>query len=123
MKKYIQKIVIALGMVALPVFTFAGQAGGGYSTIGDALRTITTDIFEKGLIPLLLAIGLVVFLWGVVKYVTAGADESKAKEGRNLMIYGIIALFVMVSVWGLVNVLTQTLQLENKAPAVPQLSK
>jgi hypothetical protein len=51
---------------------------------------------------IIIAIGLITFLWGVVQYITAGSDEAKRGEARNMMIYGIIALFVMVSVWGLV---------------------
>jgi hypothetical protein len=51
---------------------------------------------------IVIAIGLITFLWGVVQYITAGADEEKRGAARNMMIYGIIGLFVMVSVWGLV---------------------
>ena len=32
-------------------------------------------------------------------------DEDKQKEARGVMLYGVIVLFVMVAVWGLVNVL------------------
>lgn len=51
---------------------------------------------------IIIAIGLITFLWGVVQYITAGADEEKRVAARNMMLYGIIALFVMVAVWGLV---------------------
>ncbi len=54
------------------------------------------------LVTIVIAIGLLTFLWGVVGYITAGADEEKRGQARNLMIYGIIGLFVMVAVWGLV---------------------
>ncbi len=111
--------MIAGSVLLVPALTFAAN---DYSTVGKALRSITDDIFQP-LIGLIIACGLVVFLWGVVKYVTAGADESKAKEGRNLMVYGIIALTVMVSVWGLVKVLTQTFNLEHNAPEIPKLGK
>ncbi len=54
---------------------------------------------------LVIGIGLVVFLWGVVRYITAGPDETKRTEARNLMVWGIIGLFVMVGVWGLVSLI------------------
>ena len=47
-------------------------------------------------------------MWGVLRYVTAGESEDKMKEGKNMMIYGIIALFVMISVFGLVRILLNT---------------
>jgi hypothetical protein len=63
----------------------------------------------KLLVPLIIGLAMVLFLFGIVRYITAGQDENRMKEGRNLMIYGIIALFVMVSVWGLVAILTSTI--------------
>lgn len=56
-------------------------------------------------LPLLFILATIVFLWGVILYITAGGDEEKRKEGRNYIIYGLIGLFVMVAVWGIVNVL------------------
>lgn len=68
------------------------------------------------LIPVAFALALLWFLFGVAKYVTQGGDEEKRKEARNTMIYGIIALFVMSAVWGLVGVLTDTTGLRNNTP-------
>ena len=73
----------------------------------------------KSLIPLIVSLGLVVFLFGLVRYITAGQSEDRMKEGRNLMIYGLIALFVMVSVWGLVGVLVSTIF--GSSLSIPQL--
>ncbi len=58
------------------------------------------------LIPLIIGVALVVFLYGIVRYVLgSGDDKSSAK---SIMLWGIIALFVMVSVWGLVGILQST---------------
>ncbi len=54
------------------------------------------------------ALALLVFFWGLVKYI-AKADDEKAKEsGKNIMIWGVVALFVMFSVFGLVNFLQES---------------
>lgn len=60
------------------------------------------------LIVLVSSLALLYFLWGVSKYIIHGGNEEKRAEGYQMMIYGIIALFVMVSVWGLVGVLANT---------------
>jgi len=92
-----------------------------------ALAATVTTLVEKIMsilnvvIPLLIALAVVIFLWGVVQYITAGGDEEKRKEARNTMIWGIVGLFVMVAVWGLVNVLVSTFGLETTVPQVPGL--
>jgi hypothetical protein len=74
----------------------------------------------RGLIPIVIGLAVLFFLWGVLKYVVSKDDEAQ-KEARGVMLYGIIALFVMVSVWGLVNILGDTLRLNPNTPPAPQI--
>ena len=62
----------------------------------------------NGLFPILIAFAVVIFLWGVLKYIRSSDNPDQRTEGRELMVYGIIAIFVMVSLWGLVNVIVST---------------
>ena len=64
--------------------------------------------FIAYLIPLLIALGLLVFLWGMAKFILHAEDEGKREEGRQLMMWGVIGLFVMVSFWGLTKILIGT---------------
>ena len=85
----------------LPLFAFAqnpGQVGNIVTNIQGILNNI---------IPVLLIIGTIVFLWGVISFVTASGDEEKRADARQIMIYGLVALFVMVAVWGIVRVFVQ----------------
>jgi hypothetical protein len=59
------------------------------------------------LVAVIVGIALLVFLWGVMRYVIASDVKSKA-DGRNFIIWGIIGLAVMLSVWGLVNFVKNT---------------
>lgn len=77
-----------------------------FTSLDASLASITT--FIDRLIPIIISIALVLFLIGIVQYVTAGGDEEKRTAARGMIIFGIIALFVMVSVWGFVNVLVRT---------------
>lgn len=87
--------------LATPFFAFAQtQVSGRLGTIIENIKALLNQI-----IPILLIIGTIVFLWGVIMFLTAGADEEKRAGARSLMIYGLIGLFVMVAVWGIVNVL------------------
>ena len=77
-----------------------------FTSIFSSLDTVTGLI--NRLIPLIISIALVLFLIGIVQFVTAGGDEEKRAAARGMIIFGIIALFVMVSVWGFVNILAKT---------------
>jgi hypothetical protein len=59
------------------------------------------------IIPIIIGLGLIAFLWGVLKY-GISSKPSEKQDSVYVMVYGIIALFVMVSIWGLVNVLGWT---------------
>jgi multisubunit Na+/H+ antiporter MnhB subunit len=59
------------------------------------------------IIPLLITFAVAVFIYGVITYVM-GKDDGTKEKGRNMMISGIIGLFVIVAMWGLVDVLSNT---------------
>ena len=61
---------------------------------------------------LLFAFAVIFFLYGIVKYISSNDDEENRKKSKNIMIYGIIGLFVMVSFWGIVNILINTFELD-----------
>lgn len=62
------------------------------------------------LIPMLVGTALLVFFWGLAKFIfRVGGDEKAVTDGKKLMIWGIIALFVMVSVWGIVSFMQRSL--------------
>ena len=61
----------------------------------------------NSVVPLLLALGVVMFTWGVVQYVISDEEEAKSK-GRDRIIYGVIGLAVILGIWGLVNLVVNT---------------
>jgi Type IV secretion system pilin len=89
------------------------------SNIGDLICKLN-DILSA-IIPFLILLGVVYFVWGVVQYVI-GDDEEAKKKGKDRMIYGIIGLVVIVSLWGLVAIVTNTFKLNNTTPIVTNLT-
>src|SRR3989344_3749431 len=60
--------------------------------------------FIAYLIPLLIAIGLLVFFWGLAKFIHHAEEEDKG-EDKKKMLWGIITLAVMFGIWGKVRLL------------------
>ena len=77
-----------------------------------------TCIIGKSVIPLIFSLAVAMFVWVVVQFVINSNEEVKKEKGRQFMVWGIIALAVMVSVWGLVRVLGNTFGIEYAIPQV-----
>ncbi len=58
-------------------------------------------------VPIVMGLAVLYFLWGAKKYITSKDGESQT-EARGMIVHGIIILFVMVSIWGLVNIIVVT---------------
>jgi len=76
-------------------------------------------LLYKSVVPFLFALATVGFIWGVMQYYLNPDNEEKRKKGKNFIIGGLIALFVMVSIWGLVGILTGTFNFPNTIPQLP----
>lgn len=88
-----------MAALALPGIAFA-QGATGFTGIKGYLVSIV-DIVQM-LIYIAGTLALLLFFWGLAKFIK-NADSDKARaEGRQLMIWGIIALFVLVTVGGLI---------------------
>lgn len=100
------KKLIPFGILAMfPIVAMA--QGTNLTNIVDTIGNLIAQIT-----PIIVGLALLYFFWGLAKYVLSAGDEEKKTEGRNIMIWGIIALFVMVSVWGLVQVVASTLNVD-----------
>lgn len=55
------------------------------------------------IIGLMFAFALVYFIWGVISFIHHSADPSKRKEGLDHIIWGLVGVFIMVSVYGLIR--------------------
>jgi hypothetical protein len=93
------------------------------TTVPQYLDSIK-DFIVGGLVPLVFAVAFVTFIWGIFLYfIAGGANEEKRDQGKQLAIWGIVAFFVMISVWGIVNVLVGTFGFGNKnAPNLPSFN-
>ncbi|HUQ30216.1 MAG TPA: hypothetical protein VM103_01710 [Candidatus Paceibacterota bacterium] len=109
-------------------FAIAPAAVHAAGTGGLALYLFSLQIVElinHVFVPFIYTIGFVIFVWGCFKYFIYGADsEEERKKGRDLVVWTLVGFFLMTSLWGLVNILTGTLNFGifgNTTPPVPTL--
>lgn len=110
MKKALALSSVTLAAFALPLISLA--AINNVSDVGSFIINTINNVF----VPVLFAIAFIVFIWGAFNAFILGANSDDVKEkGKNLMLWGLIGFFVMVSVWGLVNILTGTVTFGNNS--------
>lgn len=94
-----------------PLLAFAAMSGPNTDVIKPYSDAIVSTI-NFLLVPVLMAIAFIVFLWGVYKYFILGAaDEKSRADGRQFVLWGVIGFVVLLAVWGLVNLVAGTLGL------------
>ncbi len=112
-----KKFAYAASAFLVPLF--AGAQGADVNDLEDVGKLII-NLINGVAVPVVFALAFIVFIWGVFQYfVQGGQDEEKREAGKNLMLYGLIGFFIMVSVWGLVNILVGTVDLNDKAIDYP----
>ena len=81
-------------------------------TIVQGYSTSITSLINGILVPLLISVAFIVFLWGVYRYFILGADnETERETGKQFVLWGIIGFVVILSVWGIVGIVGGTLGL------------
>jgi hypothetical protein len=106
----IGSLLLAFGVIALPALASA-------QSLLNTLAFFNTLL--NGAIGLLITLAIIAFFWGLVQYLFKGGAEGKS-EGLKIMLYGVITIFVMVSIWGLVRLLQSTFQVTSTTPVIPQ---
>lgn len=102
------KSLILVALLALPLLASAQSAQSILQTVGTILGYV---------VPLIMTLALIYFFWGLAKYILGAGDEEAQKGARSMMIYGVIILFVMAAVWGLVRVIGNTFGISTTNPA------
>jgi FtsH-binding integral membrane protein len=94
-----KKIYPALVLITLPFFASAQL------TQTKTILENSYSIVRDTLIPLVFTLALLFFFWGVAKYIWS---EGQGKDdGRKIMIWGVIGLFVMSCIWGIIYFIGQ----------------
>ena len=114
------KNILRIGIAgALSFAPFAAFALGTGTQVNNILGTFNTLIGTAT--PIVVALALLGFFWGLAIYIFNAGDEKKKSEGRNIMIWGVLALFVMLSVFGIIGVLQSTFGVQNTNIDIPSV--
>ena len=101
--------ILGTALLALPALA-------GAATLLDTLALANT--FLNALIGLFITLAIVVFFWGLIRYILAAGEDKK--NALQIMFYGVITIFVMVSIWGIIRLLQSTFKVTSTDPVIPK---
>ena len=92
--KYTKNTLLAFAST-FPITAFAALDGvkGLLTAFGGLLKPI---------IPILLGLSLIYFFWGIGQFILHAGDQKTREEGKQRIIWGVIALFVFISIYGII---------------------
>jgi len=106
-----KKFIIA-GLAMMPMLASAQELSNVSTLLNSIGRLINAAL------PIVLGLALLGFFWGLALFIFNANNEEKQKEGKSIMIYGVVALFVMVAVWGLVRFIGTALNIDTTGGTV-----
>lgn len=101
-------LVSTLSALFFPVIAFA-------AVTLRTLMQVAANYLNLAL-ELLMGFAVLIFIWNVFQYFIRTADSKNKSEASMYVLWSIIGFFVILSFWGLVNVLKNTISLDNGAP-------
>lgn len=90
------------------------------------IPTLLSRIYRLILNPLILllfAVATVIFLWGLMEFLSNSESEEVRTKGRQHMLWGVIGMFIMISVFGIMNLLINTFGLTNGSGEIITIPK
>jgi uncharacterized membrane protein YidH (DUF202 family) len=106
--KQIKKIAaLSTALLALPLVSFAqfDPEGGAFGALLNNILIFSNNV----LIPFIIGIGFLVFVFGMFQFfIAGGANDEKKEQGKSLMIYATLGFVLIIVFWGIINLLTSS---------------
>lgn len=128
-----KKLIIG-STIATTIIGYAQMAFAVVGTLGEPVNIAQKynefDSFGLGgfitqvnrvvnyIIPFLVGLAVLVVIYGVFSFISNAADEEARASAKQFIIWGVIGIFIMLSVWGLVSILENTLTFQKDAAGI-----
>ncbi len=98
----------------------SASGNGQITTFGGLINRLNQIL--NTIVPFIVGLAVFIIIWGIFTYITHAEEEEKRQEAKQFVLWGVIGVFLMLSVWGFVNILVNSFSLKKDIPAsVPGL--
>ncbi len=81
------------------------------TVVGASIIDKIVEIIINPLLVLIFAAGLVVFMWGLLQFMKNVDNEGERSTGKSHMLWGLVGMFIMVAVQGIIGLVVDTLDI------------
>ncbi len=99
-----------MNLKTIKTFFLVAVACMPYVIFANDLRGLSANLVKiiNSAITLIMGIAFVAFMIGLVRFIGTSGDDKSRSDGKQLMVWGIIILFVMTGVWGIITIMQIT---------------
>jgi hypothetical protein len=115
-----KKSLFVFGSFLAPVFAFAQTNNAATKDVGGFVGLF--GIIISSLIPIASMLAILFFFYGLALYILKAGDPDSAAEGKSIMIWGIIALFIMVSIYGIIGFIQRSSGTDQAGTDIPVMT-
>jgi len=108
-----KKLLIAVSVTLAPAIALAQTQLSTLNNVNDVGKRLTQ--IGNLVIELLIAFAVIWIIISIIRFIMASGEERAAH--RSSILWGIVGLAVILSIWGLVAILTNTFSVST--PSVP----
>lgn len=112
MKNYLVKAVVSGVIFLVPASIASAAVGQAFRNL-DSIVSTMTGIVQLAL-PIVFSLAVLAFFWGIMMYVFSQSTDSK-KEGKGIMLWSLIAIAIMASLFGIIALTQDTLGVSNNS--------
>lgn len=107
-----KKSIVLLSIVSIPNLLFAIDFTMKGSSFKGVILYVVSII--NVVIPILVSVAFIVFFWGLSKFVIGADNDAEVKKGKEFMLWGILALFILISIRTILGLLSNEFEFGSK---------
>lgn len=87
----------------------------------EILQRIITYVIDPAL-RVIFTLGLLMFIWGIIEFLWGVKDGKADEKGKSHMVYGLLGMLIMVSVYGIIALIINSFGLQTSATDVSRIN-
>jgi fumarate reductase subunit D len=106
-------------LVPLVALAQTSAVGGSINRVDDIFRVV--EAFVNRTTPFIIGLAVFIIIWGVFRMISGAGDDTQRAEAQKLVFWGVVGIFIMISIWGLVRILINTFNLDTTRPVIQDI--